>query len=103
MAKYDVQERIAQMTERIEDQVANEMINDFRRKLNKQFKLRKDMIEDWQSLTGVRLEAISNRLRVIADKNPWTENNILDMALICSLIWNELINGEDNQKPEDLS
>jgi hypothetical protein len=93
MAKYNVQERIAFLTSRAEDLVATEMLSEFKRVLLAQFKLRKNNIEDWQDLDETKLEQLQNRLRVIADKSDWSMNNLLDMALISALLWNEEING----------
>lgn len=94
MAKYNVQERLDAISNQVEDQVASEMLDDFKRVLLKQFKLRKDHIEDWQDLDEIKLSQLSNRLRVIADKSEWTVSNLLDMSLIGSLLWNEEINGD---------
>jgi hypothetical protein len=93
MAKYNVQERLAMLTGQAESLVASEMLDAFRQELLKQFKSRKDHIEDWQNLSEDKLNLLSNRLRVIAAKASWTEANIKDIALICSLVWNEMING----------
>ena len=94
MAKYDVAERLAALTSRLEDQTAGEMLTEYKRALHAQFKVRKTQIEDWQDLTPEKQVQIRNRLQVIADKPVWTINNLLDMALITALLWNEEINGD---------
>lgn len=93
MARYDVQERIDLFTVRAENQVAGEMISDFNRELKKQFKKRKDVIEDWQDVTTQKAN-LMNRLRTVADRNSWTEDNVLDMALISAILWNDIVNGD---------
>lgn len=94
MAKYNVQDKIDALIEQAEDLVASDMLDAFRQRLLQQFKLRKGVIEDWQDLNETELEKISNRLRVIADKSDWSVSNLMDMALVCALVWNEKINGE---------
>ena len=92
--KYNVQKRIDKLTERAEVLVAGEMLAEFKRILVKQFKKRKNHIEDWQNLDATAKAKLENRLQVIADKSTWTVNDLLDMALISALLWNEEINGE---------
>lgn len=94
MAKYNVQERLALLMNKVEDQTAGEMLDEYVRMLLQQFKLRKAQIEDWQDLDEVKMAQLSNRLRVIADKNTWSVYNLLDMGLIAALLWNEEINGD---------
>jgi hypothetical protein len=94
MPKYNVQERLAQLTAQVEDATAGDMINEFKQELHKQFKKRKEILEDWQDLTPARAAQLKNRLQVIAQKPEWSVNNLLDMALIASLLWNEEVNGD---------
>jgi hypothetical protein len=92
MPKYNVQDRIDAFAAKAEDSVATDMFNDFKQPLLQQFKKRKGAIEDWQDVEN-QLPNLKNRLRVIADKQAWTMDNIMDMALICAIIWNDRTNG----------
>ena len=85
--KHIVTDKIESLTAQAEAVTAAEIMNEFKQELFQHFKKRKDHIEDWQDIDG-QLNAFKNRLRVIADKEAWTKDNVLDMALISALIWN---------------
>lgn len=86
--KHTVIAKIERLTAQAEAITAADMVNEFRQVLIQQFKLRKDIMEDWQNLTETEEAKLSNRLRVIADKSDWSDNNLKDMALICAMLWN---------------
>ena len=85
--KYNVNDKKAKLEAQAEAISAAEMMDAFRQDLFLQFKKRKNQIEDWQDVTA-KLGDLKNRLRVVADKNTWTKDNVMDMALICAIIWN---------------
>ena len=74
---------------RAEYDTYNTLNQDFRKACLKRFMVVKDNIENWQeAITDEALLTV--RLQTIAAKDPttWTENNLLDMALICSILFN---------------
>ena len=94
MGKYNVQKRIEELTAKVEDSVASEMLEEFKHDMLKRFKHIKHQIEDWQNVNEVAREQLENRIKVISDKNNWNTNDILDMAVISSVLWNEKVNGK---------
>lgn len=93
MAKHNLQNKLIKLEAQAESIVASEMLDDFSQSLLSQFKKRKDFIEDWQNLDETNMDQISNRLRVVALKQSWNKNDMLDLGLLSSLIWNEIVNG----------
>jgi hypothetical protein len=84
--RHKVQDKLNKLTLQVESISAGEMLDEFRQELHKYFKIRKNQIEDWQDESME--EDLINRLRVKADKNNWTNNDVLEIALICAIVWN---------------
>lgn len=87
--KYTAQALIDQAAVSADFAAYNELNHDFRRAILQRFVKVRDNIENWQeAITNKAL--LAGRLQTIAAKNPatWTENNLLDMALICSVLFN---------------
>ena len=87
--KHISQTIIDEATTRAEYDTYNTLNQDFRKALLRRFVQVKDNIEDWQDVINNQA-LLAGRLQTIAAKDPatWTENNLLDMALICSILFN---------------
>lgn len=59
----------------------------FRQDLLKRFDTVKDNIEDWSDPITYE-DLLKDRIRVLAAKASWSENNLLDMNLISIILWN---------------
>ena len=91
MTKFNVEDRLAELTSQAEAMVAGEMLDSWKREMLKWWKFRKDAIEDWQNLTEEELVKIKNRVETIADKDdPWNETQVKDLGLIAILYWNAI-------------
>jgi hypothetical protein len=86
--KHNVLEKKQKLNLAIDNKIAGELFDDFKREMLRQFKKRKSVLEDWQNLTPVKLAKMKNRVGVIADKETWTEDDLKDLALISALLWN---------------
>ena len=65
----------------------NELRTDFSKEMLKRFHEVKENIEDiWDLLSNET--ALSSRLKTLALREVWTENNLKDMALLCCVLWN---------------
>jgi hypothetical protein len=68
----------------------NILRNNFSREILRRFHGIKSSIEDiWDLVTNKAV--LSGRLQTIAARDPstWTINNLMDMALICCILWND--------------
>ena len=84
--KHKVKDKLDKLTLQVESVSATEMLDEFKQELFRQFKERIDECEDWQD--DEMIDELSNRLRVIADKVVWEEVDVIDIALICAIVWN---------------
>jgi len=81
------QEVIDAATEQAEGKAFNMLRTDFSKELLRRFHEVKDTIEDWTDVIAVEA-LVKARLKTLADKETWTENNLIDMALISCILWN---------------
>ena len=77
-----------------EDRQKHNAFNMLRTKFSKAMLMRfhevKSVIEDIWDIVANKA-ALAGRLQTIAAKNPstWTISNLMDMALICCILWND--------------
>ena len=93
--KHISQTIIDEATARAEYDTYNTLNHEFRKAILRRFLQVKDNIENWQD--AINNEALlADRLQTIAAKDPatWTENNLSDMALICSILFNITDDGQ---------
>lgn len=89
--KHDSDDLKAKLTLSAEMRTYTNLVDDFYKSMRARFKQIKDSVESWQdAITNEAL--LVQRLKNIADNADYTENNLLDMALISVILWN--IEGE---------
>jgi hypothetical protein len=85
--RWNAQDVIDQATLTAEGRTFGALKGEFEGKLVARFNQVKDTIEDWQdAITNEAL--LQGRLQTIAAKSTYTENNLLDMALISMILSN---------------
>jgi len=85
--RTDLQAHIDAAVGQAEYKVFNSLRSDFSQAVLERFIQIKDQVEDWTD--AIALEAqLRTRLQTIAAKATYTENNLIDMALISCMLWN---------------
>jgi hypothetical protein len=86
--KHKVKDKQDKLELQVEALSFADMNVEFSSDLLKQFKKRKGHFEDWQSEDENIIDNMKSRLRVLADLNNYKTDDLLDMALLCSYLWN---------------
>jgi len=75
--------------EDVKNSTFNTMRTEFARAILRRFHEVKETLENVWDLDNTKA-LLAGRLRTIAAKSPstWTARNLIDMALICCLLWN---------------
>ncbi len=85
--KHQVQALIDDFTAKAEKRGYNHLGEAFLQQMRNRFVEKKDQFEDWQDpITNEA--ALRTRMQNIADNPTHTEQNLVDIALICSFLWN---------------
>ena len=85
--KYDMQALIDQFSSRAETRAFGQLAEDFIKTMRNRFVEKKDQIEDWKDAI-LNEAALRTRMQGIADNLTHTEQNYVDIALICCILWN---------------
>jgi hypothetical protein len=85
--KTEPQKLIDQMTIEADHRAFVELRDMFVKDLTLRFKAIQYKIENWSDAIANE-ELLTARLKAIAAETDWTDNNKLDMALICAILWN---------------
>lgn len=88
MLRFNFNDNIEQI-EAVKNSTFNTMRTSFSKAMLTRFHQVKTVIEDVWDLDNTKA-LLAGRLQTIAAKDPstWTVKNLLDMSLICCLLWN---------------
>ena len=83
------------------ERMAGALLKDFSNHKVSRYLEVKDVLEDIWDVDANKLVRI-DRLRTISDKAPatWTANDLLDMSLICCILWNAVPDPPPEPEPD---
>ncbi len=85
--RIDFDDFLADFNARANHRAFSQLIDLFISAMNSRFKIIKDQVEDWKDAI-VNEDLLKARLQTIAAKSTYTEDNVIDMALLSMILWN---------------